>query len=781
MNEHDCLLGVVGDGPSPSDVLGIGIAPGRNEWLKSKKPFTGPAGKLLDGTLPAVGWSRDKMFLTNLICWWEDSPTPEEIAICRPRLEQEIEAVNPALVVLFGGIVSDEILGNKKYKRGHLYWRDNRWWLPTIHPAAFLHRDSAFSVDIADFARDLGKIKEASTWRNRPPPKPNVIVAESAEEAEAILWSLHGLTSIDIESSYDSLPFVYPPEGLVGTDDAKVLCFGVSNDRGTWVIPGKFISQVRPGWGSRDAVEWIMHLGLFDKERFKRLTGEDLGSRWTEDTLYQSYSLDERGGSDQENDRAVGVHGLKLISNEFLGAEEYNINVLKAGYDDLHYYNGCDVFFTRQLQPIFKQRQIDDNVRDMYEKILMPSAKVLSEIQEHGAHIDLDMLFHLGARWSAKWLETYQVLMDEAVELGWKGPELNLNSHPQMTKFIFDILGCKPHPIHGRSTRKEVMEDLADDIPWCRRLIEWRQNDHMLNTYIVGIEDDIKYDGRIHPQPVLHGTRSGRLAYHKPPIATTPKHGVDPEYAQIRALIDATDDEYVIVEADLRQAELWGTAYLSGDKVMLAALHSGDAHAETAKVAFNVDESHPMWKAYRELGKLFNFGTLYNRTAKGYAKNPFQGRKPPTGLENYKLTAKEAQTIINRQFANWPMVKEWQKTEIRQAFRTGEQVTVVGRKRRYWLPNFKTVNQSVNFNPQSLAHEYLLDSLRKLHFALREYDAHILFEVHDSLVIEARKSWLDETLHLVKSIMTEPKFGFGGIPCDISVGSNWYNVEKVEV
>lgn len=768
---HDCYAeGVVGIGNTPSEVLCIGIAPGRDEFKHSRKPFTGPAGKLLDGTLKAVGWSREKCFLTNIHCLWNDEPSEEEIALCAPRLNAEIEAANPKLIVLLGSIVSKHFLG--KYRRGHLYYRDNRWWLPTIHPAAYLH-DGAYKLDVADFARDIGKIPLVARWDARHAAQmadPVYRVVESVEEAHGVLWSLVGPTAIDIETSYDSLEFMYPDENLVGTDDSKILCFSVTNERGCWEIPGKFIAGIRKGWGSREQVEWIAHGGLFDVAQFRRLLGEEL--KLSEDTLLMSYSLDERGGDAEENDHPVGIHGLKDLANEFLGAPDYDIKVLKATDIELHPYNVKDSYYTYELYKLFKERQEADNVRRMYQNILIPGANVLSEIQAHGVSIDYNILKKFGAKWAEQWLELYEKLQEEC-------GGINMNSPKQVADYLFNTLKLYPHPVFGRSTRKEVMAYYAErDVEWCQTLLDWRQVDHMLNTYVVGVEDDIKYDGRLHPMPVLHGTRSGRLSYKKPPIQTIPKHGVDPEMAELRRMFVAEEGK-ILIEADLKQAELWSVAYLSGDENMLEALASGDAHAATAKEVWGIDESHPHWSAYRELGKMFNFGTLFNRTAKGYAKNMFQGRKPPPGLEGFSWTVPQAQKFINKWYSKYPKIQRWQKEQIKEAFQTGENITPTERKRRYWLPNFKTVNQSVNIGPQSLAHDYLFNSLIQLHPLLREYDAYIWFEIHDALIIEADKNYLDESVNLIRRIMTEPKFGFGGIPVDIAIGVNWYDVKKI--
>lgn len=797
---HDCLAenGVVGYGPTPCNVMGIGIAPGRTEWMKDRRPFTGPAGKLLDGTLAATGWHREKVFLTNAYCQWEDSPTENELALCNDRVWNEIRTVDPNIILLFGDIVSEHFLfaAMKKYKRGHVYWMQHpddtreRYWLPVYHPAAFLHPETAAKLDVADFARAISTIP---LYENGiAPAEPRVVVLDTAEQASAVLWGLQGVVAVDIESSYDGLDFNYVKEdadkreALVTYNDATLLCFSVCGvtdknpELTSYVLPGWIIKDLKAGWGMRTKPEWLMHLGLFDKAWLRNFIGEDLAI--SEDTLLESYSLDERGGAIEENERAVGVHGLKDLASQFLAAPNYDVKVLKASAEDLHYYNGCDTWYTRHLHPIFKERQQADNVRKVYEEIMIPGANALSEIQAYGIAIDKRVLYQIGKQFAADWIEQEETLQIEARELGWDRPDFNFNSAPQLTHFLFDILGANPRwTKFGRSSRREVIDVLADrGFPWVIDFKEWRGINHILSTYVTGVEDDIKFDGRVHPEPIMHGTRSGRLAYHKPPIQTIPKWGVNPKLAIVRKMFVPSTPEHMLIEADYRQAELWATAYLANAQSMLDALASGDAHAVTAKDIFNTDESNPQWKILRELGKMFNFGTLYNRTANAYATNMWNGRRPPVGMENIKWTKKEAQGYIDRWYEKYPEIKVWQKQVIKEAMYQGENVAKTGRKRRYWLPTFKTVNQAVNIGPQTIAHEFLFNSFVKLHWALAEFDAHALFEVHDAIVIEAPIRWADEVIALTRRIMEEPKFGIGTIPCDISTSkTSWYDLEKI--
>lgn len=130
----------------------IGEAPGRDEDLAGQ-PFVGPAGRLLDKMLAAIGLTEADVHITNTVYWRPPGnrpPTPQEIEVCRPFLERQIELVSPALLLLLGGPATQAMLGSEERimkVRGR--WRDlalNQLSLkvmPTLHPAYLLRTPAA--------------------------------------------------------------------------------------------------------------------------------------------------------------------------------------------------------------------------------------------------------------------------------------------------------------------------------------------------------------------------------------------------------------------------------------------------------------------------------------------------------------------------------------------------------------------------------------------------------------------------------------------------------------
>jgi uracil-DNA glycosylase family 4 len=95
---------VPGEGSAATEVVFVGEGPGFNED-RLGRPFVGQAGALLTELLGSVGWTREEVFIANVVkCRppGNRDPEPEEIAACAPFLSRQLEALDPALVVTLG-------------------------------------------------------------------------------------------------------------------------------------------------------------------------------------------------------------------------------------------------------------------------------------------------------------------------------------------------------------------------------------------------------------------------------------------------------------------------------------------------------------------------------------------------------------------------------------------------------------------------------------------------------------------------------------------------------
>ena len=133
--KHTAANLVFGDGRAGAAVMFIGEAPGAEEDRQGV-PFVGPAGKLLDRMLAAIGLARGDVYITNILPWrppGNRSPTDAEIAACLPFIERHIELVAPRLLVLVGGTAAKTLLGTRD---GIMKLRGRWFTYESVHMAA---------------------------------------------------------------------------------------------------------------------------------------------------------------------------------------------------------------------------------------------------------------------------------------------------------------------------------------------------------------------------------------------------------------------------------------------------------------------------------------------------------------------------------------------------------------------------------------------------------------------------------------------------------------------
>jgi len=135
---------VFGAGAPDADLMFVGEGPGAREDEQGL-PFVGRSGQLLDQLLrEEVGLDRSDCYIANVVkCRppGNRDPKPDEIAACRPWLEEQLELIDPTVVVTLGNFAARLLLdtdtGITKL-RGQAYQFGGRHLVPTFHPAAAL-------------------------------------------------------------------------------------------------------------------------------------------------------------------------------------------------------------------------------------------------------------------------------------------------------------------------------------------------------------------------------------------------------------------------------------------------------------------------------------------------------------------------------------------------------------------------------------------------------------------------------------------------------------------
>lgn len=764
----------------PNNIMFIGIAPGADEYKRTKRPLTGPSGKLLDAVLDAVGIQRASVYCTNLICHWKDAPTKDEIAVCAPRLAKELFMVKPKVVVLLGKLACETILQLPFAKaRGAVIVRNGITYMATYHPAASLHKgvtaiEKELQIEAAySLCRDLSKLP---TLPREPQSEPTYNLLTTREQAQTYLNQLPTAgypVAIDIETSYekeheDNHPF-----------DHDITCIGIGySPTHATVLTRQALDNLT--WPQD--IKWVFHNGMFDTQEIHRILGVTLPI--SEDTMLQSYSVDER------NTR--GLHKLKSLSREFCGADFYEEEIHKfsdtdpASLDRLYLYNAKDVVYTWRLHQVLKKQQESEQVRDLYTSILLPAAEMLARSQSRGIYINQHNMLQISQQFGTELESVEQELTQLSAKLGF--PELNTNS-PKQLMAMFQANGLNLMTT-GKAALQDMLERLEadpisatsddpryneDTIPFINKLLRYRMLYRLIRVYLLDVYKQIKYDGRVHANPFLLGTVTGRLSYKNPALNTLPKPKTVKDLGTIRSLFSATNEDYLLLEADYAQIEAWIAAWISGDPVLLADLQSGNWHTRTTEDVFLVSKQDcdPLrWATLYDGGKHLNYGCLFEEGPQGLT------RRPPIGMGCDLTTAR---LYHKRWYERYSVFNQWRIDIKKQAQRDGYIVTPTGRKRRFpIIVSDHQLRQMVNSPIQSLANDYTLISNIRMEAALLQLDTHLLFLEHDGSYFEFPKKHQAEVLSIVKTTMETPILeGLPSIKVEMEVGPNLAELVKV--
>lgn len=169
---------VFGVGSFDADIMFVGEAPGRNEDLQGE-PFVGAAGKLLNRLLAEIGVDREDVYIANVLkCRppGNRDPKTEEIDACKGYLRQQMELIDPKVVVTLGNFATKLLLKRNvgiTRLRGQIYPWWHRHLVPTFHPAAALRSGDRVTDQMReDFSLVSQLLSEA----------PEAPVAEAPEE-----------------------------------------------------------------------------------------------------------------------------------------------------------------------------------------------------------------------------------------------------------------------------------------------------------------------------------------------------------------------------------------------------------------------------------------------------------------------------------------------------------------------------------------------------------------------------------------------------------------------
>lgn len=478
-------------------------------------------------------------------------------------------------------------------------------------------------------------------------------------------------------------------------------------------------------------------------------------------------------------------HGLDELSERWLGLETITYESLcgkgakQIGFADVAIgqateYAAQDADFALRLEAHLRA-QMDEKQLEMYEKMELPVAQVLFEMERNGVQIDRAELARQSAELGAELMKLEQEAYAAA------GQPFNLNSPKQLQEILFDKMGIPTKGLKktakgGISTNEAVLEQLAPDYPLPKIILQNRSLAKLKSTYTDKLPDMISpQDNRVHTTYAQAVAITGRLASNNPNLQNIPIRTA--EGRRVRRAFTAPPGS-VIVSADYSQIELRIMAHLSGDKTLIAAFQNGeDVHRRTAAEVFGTAPEN-VSPEQRRYAKTINFGLIYGMGQYGLAKS--------LGIDN--LSAKN---FIDRYFARYPGVAEYMQRAKEQAAAQGYVETLFGR--RLYLPDIRNKNANaragaeraaINAPMQGTASDLIKRAMIDVSRWLSECEASpwdellqskLIMQVHDELVLEVVETELDFVKEKLPQIMAKVDGGLLDVPlvAEVGVGENW--------
>ena len=398
----------------------------------------------------------------------------------------------------------------------------------------------------------------------------------------------------------------------------------------------------------------------------------------------------------------------------------------------------------------------------LHDEIELPMTKILAQMEYDGVALDIDYMSELSEYMSKKASE-YEAKIFEIA-----GEEFNINSTKQVGEILYNKLNIQLKKKKGRtklSTNVEVLEELAEEYPICKYLIDYRKYTKLKSTYTDALPLLVSFkDYRIHTSYNQTVTVTGRLSSSNPNLQNIPIR--TEEGNKLRNAFIAEDEHNSILSSDYSQIELRLLAHISGDEHLIEAFQSGiDVHSLTASKVFDVPVEE-VTKAMRYKAKAVNFGIVYGQTKYGLAK----------ALD---ISAQEAQSFIDKYFETYPKVRDYMTNTVAFAYEKGYVETIFGR-RRYLASELSSPNRmikefaeraAINQPLQGTAADLIKLAMIKVDKAFKEnnFKSKMVMQVHDELVFEV----VADELERVKTVVADAMQNVADLKVPLLVDINW--------
>ena len=600
------------------------------------------------------------------------------------------------------------------------------------------YKELEFKSLLKDIEVDAPKIIEDNTYKivNNPMMLDDILLPNSALIFETFEYNYHR---------------------------CPILAIGIKNGKGTFIIPPDMMFN---------NMSLMMYLGdenikksIYDYKRAYVLckrVGIDL--RGVDfDLLLATYIL--RSTGNQEEFKYIASY--YDYDDVYLDEEIYGKGVKKA----IPEQNILYTHIAKKANALFELK--DKSVELLNEKkqlhlltnIEIPLSRVLGKMEFNGIKVDINELH--------KQKEELEIAITELEKKIYNlaGHEFNISSPKQLGTVLFDELNI-PYPKkkgNSYSTDIDILNAVKLSNPIIDLVIEYRAKTKLYSTYVIGINDCIYPDGKVHTIFQQALTATGRLSSIDPNLQNIPIR--TPEGHLIRKMFVPEKPGNKLYSSDYSQIELRVLAHMADVKKLKEAFINGeDIHTKTAKEVFKKDEITPLDRRH---AKAVNFGIVYGISAFGLAQD--------LGISNY-----EASEFIKKYYEAYPEIKTFMDKIIDSCKENGYVSTMENRIRYVPEINSKIFMQrefakrvAMNTPIQGSAADIIKIAMINVDNEIekRHLKSKMIVQVHDELVFEVESGEEEILQSIVKEKMENAYKMNVPLVVDDSFGNNWYEVK----
>ena len=573
----------------------------------------------------------------------------------------------------------------------------------------------------------------------------------------------------------------------------------------------------------------------FDMHVMKRI-GIDIKSTDLWDGMIMSWLCDENSANGLKENTKMIWGEMPREFTEVTGLvtpERRKENGLKANsrvpfslvdIEDGALYAIDDAFNTFRNYVYLMDKLEEEGMVKIYCKMYKKFLRTLYNMEERGVIVDRKRLTEM----KSEIKEDLEQLMYDMIEM--VGVEFNPSSNQHLAELLFGYDGSKnPNdtlidnsfkfkpetvtgsgmPQTGNGVLQKILKRSYSDKrrvrgqEFIKNLLSYKKLNKLYTAFILGIDELIYPDGKVHPNCNIIGTDSGRISMSEPNLQQLPKAKDEDKY-QIRSLFigseyvaDDEDGTFVseledysgvpetvrrkkIIALDYSNLEMRVLTHFSEDENLLEMFRNKhDSHGSTAVNMFGLDctpdECKKKYPVQRQVGKVLNFLLAYGGGASALCDllgnydvnlNDEQYLK----AENCKNGVEVAQKYIDRYFESYTGVAQFIKDQKKFAHRNGYVQTLIGRHRR--LPHLLIRNPSgkdfkqisyeerlaVNSAIQGSAGDITINAQNRVEFdeRLKELHCYMLIQIHDELVFECPEENVEEAISIISHFMSHP-------------------------